>query len=187
MLSNDPSQPFPRGRAPWGVFRRDIAGPSIMTEPEIELLLAALPVDGDFLELGTWCGATAAHVADQRPGLRITCVDLCEFHPLAVSLWQANQRVGMTLFVGSTERFFAFCGPAVYDAALVDCDHAEQSVYKDCRSAAAVLRPRGILLVHDYEELDWPGVKAGADRFCRECGWRITARVDSLVWAERVD
>jgi predicted O-methyltransferase YrrM len=140
-----------------------------------------VPAGGRLLEFGTWTGAAAAWIADQRPDVEIVSVDNFAFCPQNLALWQSNQRPNMTLFVGTTAYYCVLSRPGAFDAVLVDADHKEPGVAADLRRAAVVVTPGGSIFAHDYGCPDWPGVKRAVDAFCAAEGWTNLGGIATLV------
>ena len=50
-----------------------------------------------------------------------------------------------------------------FDAVLIDADHSREAVLADIQACRRLLRPGGLLLLHDYRSSAWPGVREAAD------------------------
>lgn len=176
----NPEHIFPVGSHPGGLYLPLTAGPAIMERSEFDRLMEAVPDSGIFVEVGTWSGALAAHMADRHPKATILSVDNFSFAPECYHLWAANRRPNMQLFVGDSSNFFrAFAFQAA--GILVDCDHEEAAVYADLQAAAGHVATGAPLLAHDYGSPVWPGVQRAVDRFCSDHGWKIANRTNTLV------
>lgn len=181
MLIDSNHQVFPAGRQPIGIYLADTAGPCLMTLQEIEATAASIPPGGRLLELGTWCGAGAAAIADRRPDAEIVSVDTFQDHPYGPILWWINSRRNMRLFLGRTGDFAAVARPETFDAVLVDADHSAAGTLRDLRIAEALATPRGAILAHDYADPNWPGVGEAIAAFTAGPPWRIQRIVGSLA------
>lgn len=180
MFSSTTSQAFPVGAATYGTYVPQTVGPVLMTVEEIDLLIATVPPNGSYLELGTWCGAGAAAVASRRPDTRIVSVDNFDGFPYGPALWWANARPRMQLFVGTVADFAAISRPKAFDVILVDASHREADVLHDLACATQLVTDTGTLLVHDYTA-QWPGVVQAVNKFCQQTPWRRIEQRGSLV------
>lgn len=183
MRRLDPKRFFPNGSHPGGVYLPNTVGPAILEERVLPAIAAAVPPAGLFVELGTWCGALAAHLADAHPGATILSVDTFADHNLGPMAWWMNARENMRLFVGRSAEFFDLirAGNTRPVGILIDADHREAGVLADLREASATIAPGGRILAHDYGDPNWTGVKAAVDRFCSETGWTIEEHLCTLV------
>lgn len=182
MKPLDPNHIFPAGSHPGGLYLPNTAGPAILDRQELEAIAEAVPPAGLFVEIGTWTGSLAAHLADARPGTVFLSVDNFDFFPQNLYLWQLNRRPNMRLFAGDSGEFFDCFGSRVRAVGVfVDGDHSEAGVYRDLRDAARILAPGSEILAHDYGCEGWPGVKVAVDRFCAETGWTINRKIGSLA------
>ncbi len=172
---------FPMGRDLYGFYPPNTAGPAIIESPAVlEAVLAETPEAGVFVEIGTWGGATAAWIADRRPGMTVLSVDrfasvLCRL------LWIVNRRANMQLFTGDSATFYSVARQGFAAAVFVDGDHTEEGVLADLRGAERIVRPGGAIMAHDYRQPGIPGVALAVDRFCSETDWHIVRQVASMV------
>jgi predicted O-methyltransferase YrrM len=168
-----------------GHYWPNTAGPSIVESPAVlEAILAETPQSGVFVEIGTWGGATAAWIADRRPGMTVLSVDsfasvLCRL------LWIVNRRPNMQLFAGDSATFYSVAREGFAVAVFVDGDHTEKGVLADLRGAERIVMPGGAIMGHDYRQPGIPGVALAVDRFCADTGWRVTKQVASMVVLRR--
>jgi predicted O-methyltransferase YrrM len=123
------------------------------------------------LEVGTHIGASTAHIAlAQRRGrpraqdLALTTVDVVDVNDPVTQPWR---RYGASLsprelvaavaggdgvrFVhqGSLD-FLERCEPQSYDFVFLDGDHRAVTVYREITRTLDLLRPGGVVLLHDY-------------------------------------
>jgi len=176
-----PSVAWPLNNDPCGRYFPRTAGPSILESPDVlEAVIEEIPPVGVFVEIGTWGGATAALIADRRPGALVVSVDSFVDNRFRM-LWILNRRPNMRLFDGPSRSFWIVAGNARASAIYIDGDHTEEGALYDLREAARVVAPGGPILVHDYRQPGIPGVALAVDRFCAETQWRIVKQVTSLV------
>jgi len=187
-LHPDPAmRTFPRGRRRNGEYCRDTAGPSLMSRAEYNLICTTLGLKcHTVLEIGTWCGATAATLADFRPGVQFISIDpfVSELHQM---LWIANAylRPNMLLWRGTSASFFRIAGDATADGAIVDGDHSEEGGFRDLLGCGRVVCPDGFIAVHDYDPGSIPSVVRAVDRFCEQTVWKIVDQAETLVVLRR--
>jgi SAM-dependent methyltransferase len=182
MLPETAEHVFPAGRYESGLYLPNTAGPALLESLDVLRAIAGqIPRNGRYLELGTWCGAAAAWIADARPDATIISVDTFQDHAAGPFLWWLNARRNMRLFVGTGASFCQLCRAGGFDAVLVDGDHREAGVSEDLRLAVSVLAPGGTILAHDYGDPAWPGIRAAVDRFLAGGAWGIAGQVASLV------
>jgi hypothetical protein len=67
-----------------------------------------------------------------------------------------------------------------FGLAFVDSEHDAASVRRDLELALRVLKPAGLVAVHDYPDPGWPAVRAVVDEFAGRLGWRRVAQADYL-------
>ena len=175
-----------------------VAGLILMTRREVARIIELLPPNARLLEIGTASGGTAALIADARPDVQITCVDIfSEWPHRSVAQrptdWRTNQRPNMHLWVGDVASYAAQCG-SLFDVVLIDGDHTEAGVARDLATAPTLVTPTGLLLSHDYTDPNWPGVRAAVDRFCDQSaqshghilgGWQVEECCWSLAVLRR--
>ena len=118
----------------------------------IEIVQRALDALGGqrYLELGVKDGAcfdvveaTTKVAVDPRFAFRVPV--------LARARTALGARSGMLYFPTTSDAFFARHGErlAPFDVVFVDGLHTYEQAYRDVRNALAVLRPEGVVLVHD--------------------------------------
>jgi predicted O-methyltransferase YrrM len=120
------------------------------------------------IEVGSQWGYSTILLAQQ--GCTVYAVDPHQdFHSAA--MWAANvRRYGMASRVASVEHFSQEALPqftdAGFDLMFIDGDHSEEVASHDCRHALRLVKPGGIIAVHDYT-MRWPGVLAAVRRELR--------------------
>lgn len=178
--------PYPEGRNPFGMTDVSVCGTILMRPPELDFLLAQIPQQGTYCEIGTWCAAGLAWIADRRPDVHCVGVDCFEGPPQR-RIWPAlanwDLRPNLDLYFGRVQHFS--WRDNYFDVVLVDGDHAGEAVFRDLGIAAAIAKLAGRLFAHDYGEPGQPDVADAVDRFCAQCKWQIVGRAESLVLLER--
>lgn len=143
------------------------------------------------IEVGSWKGASAIHMARTFPDAIIYAVD-CWLPPIGVGLgefprtqlpehWDAptfyHQFLFNVLKSGCHDRILPVRGLTVpiasclgawgvqADAIYIDASHDENSVFLDLNAYYPLLRPGGILFGDDYSS--HPGVKRAVQRFAK--------------------
>ena len=133
------------------------------------------------LEIGTHLGAStlaiaAALAAGERNdaiGPRLTTVDVVDVNDAAGRRWTRHgselsprERVerlgvaGIVEFVAARSLDYLAATDRRFDFVFLDGDHAAPTVYREIAAALGVLRPGGVVLLHDYFE---PGATYGPD------------------------
>jgi len=146
-------------------------------------LLSLVPKSGTFVEIGTWCGGTAARIAQQRPDTTILCVDPF-LTPDHLQAWLLNRRPNMRLFLGCSLEFFRLAGTGVFQCIFIDGDHRKAGAFQDLRDASRAVSPGAPILVHDYDNKAFPEVTEAVDDFTAQTAWRLTQRVNELAVLE---
>ncbi|MDY3554652.1 class I SAM-dependent methyltransferase [Gemmata sp. JC717] len=127
----------------------------------------------DVIELGTGCGRGTVCLAQSARA--VTTVGVAD--PAAAAEWV--RRFGLSARVefrhatgaGDAARFgLAFVGAA--------CD--ESGVRRDLDAALTVLRPGGLIAVHNYPDPVWPDVRRVVDEYALRLGWERIVQADYL-------
>lgn len=120
------------------------------------------------IEVGSQWGYSTILLAQQ--GCTVCAVDPHrDFNSAA--MWAANcRRYGVASKVVPVEHFSQDALPqfsdAGFDLMFIDGDHSEALATHDCRQALRLVKPGGIIAVHDYT-IRWPGVLAAVRRELR--------------------
>lgn len=151
------------------------------------------------VEVGTWKGRSAIHMAELARSLGIdaliVCVDtwLGSLDHLLADEWRRELRIANgiphlyavfaanVVHYGHAERIVPFAQTSVTAASFllrcgvevdllhIDASHEEADVLADCRGWWKILRRGGVLIGDDYGEA-WPAVVNAAHAFAREAG-----------------
>lgn len=137
-----------------------------------------------FLEIGSWEGRSACWVLETFPDATITCVDTFQGSPEHVDLDVANIRdrflrntaahaSRVTLKQGTSSVQLFGLEPESFDVAYVDGSHEEDDVLADVVMSFLLLRRGGLLLVDDYANPAFPGIRRAVDKFASSFSGRI--------------
>ena len=167
-----------------------------------DVLAKALPVGATYLEIGTFLGASLAHIGTLRPDIELIAVDPWLDEPsggwagLGIyeqvvkdsggCLWMAFLNLmkhhapdvlRRTRIIRGTAATIALKEPV--DALFVDGAHDYPNVKADLDAFAPLVKPGGIISGHDFDGF-WPGVvKAVTEKYgqpkTRETVWWVTA------------
>jgi len=132
---------------------------------------------GSILEIGTATGASTVHAAaallmnrseDKNRSYRLTTVDVLDVNDQRSRPWLKNglpyspremlARVSaadcVTFVTSSSLDYLSTCRDS-YDFIFLDGDHAAKTVYEEIPLALRVLKPGGLIVLHDY----FPGLR----------------------------
>lgn len=162
--------PFFRAAAPMptGTFDHEVphepeinASCGFMTHDEAAIVYhVGKAVGGRWVEIGTYCGWSAAHlhrgICEHGPGFSLTCVDP-EFHPDAkLGVFDRCQRnlfdagVVPTFFGGTSVDYFRDKKGAFIDGAVIDGNHDYPWPETDAVQVGPALEPgAGVVIFHD--------------------------------------
>lgn len=171
-------------RPPADWFPHDCAG--WLTEDEGREL-ARLAAGKVVLEVGAYCGRSTVCLAQKAIGVQT--VDTFDGRGTAMpgetyKLFRRNlrrHRVENKVkdHTGPSCEVLQVL-PPVFDLAFIDGDHSEESVQRDADLAAALLKPGGLLVFHDYEMTEDPGVTAAVNELISS-GAELVGRCGSLA------
>jgi precorrin-6B methylase 2 len=179
-------------RRPADWFPHDVAG--WLSEDEGREL-ARLAAGKVVLEVGSYCGKSTVCLA--QSAVSVAAVDTFDGRATTSPGATLAQFKRQMLRHGVSGRVAPMVGcsqdllpnlPPVYDLAFIDGDHDAQAVRRDAALAAAVLRPGGVLVFHDFHRPEDQGVTeaveellaAGGEEVSR-CGSLIVVRPPALV------
>lgn len=145
--------------------------------------LAALAKDKVVLEIGTYFGRSTVymaqhakivhavdwHVGDKGIGTSVTIPELIA----TLAEYEVNDRV--MIHIG---RISDMPLPSHYfDMAFIDGDHDLPGVISDCELSARVVKPGGVIAMHD---IDYLAVKEGAETALLPLNYKLIDIVDKL-------
>ena len=138
------------------------------------------------LEIGSWEGRSACWFLERFPEASITCVDTFEGSPEHVAagldiaatksrFLKNTARFGdrVTLLEGKSSEMLFGLQPGSFECVYVDASHTEDDTLTDLVLAFLLLAPGGVLLVDDYAQPAFPGVKRAVDKFASTYSHRI--------------
>lgn len=128
---------------------------------------------GTVLEVGTHIGASTLYIARALKRLggdgRMTSVDILDVNDAELGPWRklglAKPPREFARELACTERIEFCARPSLefmqaakerYDFVFLDGDHGARAVYQEVGAALGLLKPSGVILLHDY----YPGAKA---------------------------
>ena len=155
-------------------------GTSQISEAELNEILAMIPADEKtwMLEIGAYCGVSAAWLCDRRPGLRVLSLDIFMFDTMAD--YKKNKRPGMSLFWGDTAQMLDHVPRKNYHVIFVDGGHDYEPCLQDLRNCGEMLFHGGRLICHDYCP-DYPGVIRAVDEYAAEKNKAVIRLAGSIV------
>ena len=175
-----------------GIKIEGFVGTSFMRQEQREAILAEIPEEGSFLELGTGHGVTVAWWAQQRPGVLFTSIDTFQpgkgTGPGDIAHWLENHQPNQRLFVGDACDWDAVTEQR-YDIVFIDGNHSRAACAVDLHFLQDHVYEHGKLLVHDYRRdcHTFRGVVQAVDQFCKEWHWRIDKRLISTAVLVRAE
>jgi SAM-dependent methyltransferase len=151
------------------------------------LFLKRLAFGKDVLELGAYEGLSTVTMA--ATARRVTAVDTFDGRAtpepketldiLVGNLEAVGLRAKVRVCRGTTEEVLPTLeGP--FDLVFIDCDHAYEAVRGDIRRSLPLLKPGGVLALHDYDA-GHPGVVRAVDELRAGGGWPAFGQEGSLV------
>lgn len=158
-----------------------------LTEEEIEGLIAWLPDEGTFVEVGTLFGLTAKRIAAAKPKLKVIAVDNFSWNPFGLppKVHEAFARQilagsGVEIRCVSSEEFKEAAKTLEIDAIFFDADHRYEAAKKECEWAKA----RGIkrIMGHDYNN---PNPIFGVTRAVDETFGKEKVETVGMCWKIR--
>ena len=87
----------------------------------------------------------------------------------------------MRLLVGTIDDALVLFRTQRVDTIFVDGNHLQPYVMTDLMAAQILLRPGGLLFVHDYGRENQEQINEAVDSFCETEGWVIDGKVWTTV------
>ncbi len=138
------------------------------------------------LEIGSWEGRSAVWFLESFPESKIVCVDTFQGSPehhdadLDVAgtkgrFMNNTKRFGNRVVIRqghSSEMLFGL-EPNSFDLAYVDGSHTELDTMTDLVMSFNLLKAGGVMLIDDYDQPAFPGVRLAVDKFAAVYSKRI--------------
>jgi predicted O-methyltransferase YrrM len=140
--------------------------------PHITNSLKCLSDVSNILEIGSFEGRSAVWFLQTFPNARVTCVDTFQGSPEHVA---ANMDVSalytrfthntapykdrLSVRVGHSSKMLYGLEPESFDVIYVDGSHTEADTLMDLVLSMGLLKPGGVMLVDDYKQQAFPGVR----------------------------
>ncbi len=178
---------FPMETTAWTYFLEWLAAPADdaafpdeipgwFTRAECALWRAVCP-GRDVLELGRHHGRSAVVAA--AAARRVVSLDRMSDADADLWLQRYNLRHKVWLRVGAFADLIPTSG-GPFSACLIDGAHDFDSVAADIAGVVPHLSPGAAVGFHDYDDSNFPGVKAAADAAAERWGWTFLKRADHL-------
>jgi predicted O-methyltransferase YrrM len=170
--------------------------------------LGLLDITIRYLEIGTFEGASACWVMTNTNRSFIMCVDIYEQETLCSNLNVASGHLPVSPWDEEIVekwrtdeytiplRFPFYCGyshmvlPKLieeetkeFDVIYIDGDHEYECVLQDIKNAEILLKPGGIMILDDYQEVVWHGVKQAVDEWITD-DWEILCD-EYMLWLRK--
>lgn len=156
-----------------------------MTEDEILAILNVIPIRSTVLELGSYRAQSVKIWARNRPDSQFISVDLFSRFGACVLCATQERPENLYIFIGNTKYLTRILRPSDFDVVIVDADHSYEGVVTDLQTAKQLVRPKGVIIAHDYQGHDYQGhesVRDAIDNFCSNENWKITKIVHSTAF-----
>lgn len=146
-------------------------------------LLALIPKDSIFLEIGVFKGEFAKEIIKTAAPKKLYLVDIWKdswgsgdkdgnnyvkidnMEDIYLNLYmQVRDKLDIHVIRANSISFLKNCLDNYFDAIYVDGDHEEQAVYNDLVMSLSKIKQGGLLMGHDYHHQ----IKVAVDRFCRD-------------------
>ncbi len=151
--------------------------------PELELLQSLtreLPEDAICVNIGAGAGTSIIGLLEIRPDLHVTSVDndpevgVPQFRQSGMQS-RIHQLIGDSRDLGRT-----FKGKII-DWLFIDDGHLSHEIRGDLDEWTPHVKEGGLVLIHDYDSVHWPGVKAEVDAWVERDSPFAVALAETLV------
>lgn len=153
--------------------------------PQDQILLAAAAKAapaGALVEVGVYQGRSAHVLADHREGRNLYLFDNCEFVGVNPAEWPPAGKGIYHNYVDPRD-----CRWDLPIALLhQDADHTEELVLAHLKYFAPHIVARGIIVLHDYDSPDYPGVKQAWCAFDQSGNYELFLHGSNIVAWRRV-
>lgn len=160
----------------------------------IQAITQSLPEDAVLVCIGVGTGTGSLGMVEMHPKARAFSVDISKGGPFG---GLENERIAFskaklplpTQILGNSQVVYRnwkeISGNLMIDLLFIDGDHAETALQGDIDGWIPYLRPGGFVLFHDYESVNWAGVKTTVDANMGK-GWKKVFQVDTLIAFQRI-
>jgi predicted O-methyltransferase YrrM len=206
-LTHPGELPWPNA-GDWGkeatdsVFARNFATPVASDVPLIDgwlseaegRALAEAAVGKDVLEVGSYKGLSTVWLA--RTARQVTAVDTFDgratpkpgstFDEFQNNLYRCGVYYKVAVHIGHSQFVLPVLSDASFDLVFIDGDHDYGSVCEDVRLSLRLLRPGGVLALHDYGRPEHPGVSERVNEMLHYNRATLSHTVGSVVFLHPV-
>jgi hypothetical protein len=156
-----------------------------------EELIANVPQGCTFAELGVFSGAFSEKIRSLLKPKKLYLVDIFDgemgsgdvngenfqFINLNDSFDQLSQKYAkqpeIKIVKSTTVEFLESLPNDHLDAVYIDADHCYEAVKQDLNLSFQKVGENGLIMGHDYEENEFPGVVQAVDEFCEQNDLKI--------------
>ena len=156
-----------------------------------EELIANVPQCCTFAELGVFSGAFSEKISSLLKPKKLYLVDIFDgkmgsgdvngenfqFINLNESFDQLTQKYAkhpeVKIVKSTTVEFLDSLPDDHLDAVYIDADHSYEAVKQDLNLSFQKVGENGLIMGHDYEENEFPGVVQAVDEFCQQNDLKI--------------
>lgn len=160
----------------------------------IHAITQSLPEDAVAVNIGVGTGTGSLAMVEIHPKLRAFSVDISRGGPFGGF---ENERIAFanahlplpTQILGNSQivhkDWLATSGGLEIDLLFIDGDHAETALQGDIDGWVPFVKPGGYVLYHDYQSVNWAGVKRVVNQNMIAKNWRHVLTVDTLIAFQR--
>jgi predicted O-methyltransferase YrrM len=155
-------------------------------------LARSLPQNAHIINIGAGNGTSGLAFMEARDDLRVTTIDITrESSPYgclegeeavfrSAGFWGQPRHEQIH---GDSKDVGASWDREQVDLVFVDGGHQEHEAWGDLAIWRALIKPGGIMAVHDYEKTEkvWPGVDRAVRRYIAEFGDEVILQVKTLI------
>lgn len=155
--------------------------------------------EGKFVEVGTWMGKSASHmaveIANSQKNIKFYCVDTWQGSPEHQNDEAVRTNTLYDVFLKNIEPVKEYIIPIrdtsemasqqfedeSLDFIFIDAGHTYEDVKNDIRNWYPKLKENGFISGHDFSETAWPGVVMAVTEFANENNL-IISRTENSCW-----
>lgn len=160
----------------------------------LQELARSLPIGAHIINIGAGNGTSGLAFLEARDDLRVTTIDITrESSPYgclageeavlrSAGFWGDPRHEQIH---GDSKAVGAAWDRAPVDLVFVDGGHQEHEAWGDLSIWRPLIKPGGLMVVHDYEKAldnkNWPGVDRAVRRYMKEYGDATVAQVATMI------